>query len=297
MKNEAARAVAAFKITWIGFFVNLVLSAFKLAAGVAGSSGAMVADAVHSMSDLATDAIVLLGFRYVSRPADKSHDYGHGKFETLASVLIGLMLAAVGVAILYSAVAKIASVSAGAALERPGPIALAAAVVSVVFKEILYRMTVSVGKKINSMAIIANAWHHRSDSFSSVAAALGIGGAMLGEGKWRLADPLAACVVAVLIVKVAYDISVSGTKELLDASLGDEEERRIIETARAVPGVENPHNIRTRKIGNNVAVEIHIEVSGDTSVAAAHELASAVEKKIGEMFDGETFVSVHIEPH
>ncbi|MDI6757681.1 MAG: cation diffusion facilitator family transporter [Endomicrobiia bacterium] len=294
--NSEERSRAASRITFVGSAVNLSLTAVKFAAGIYGASGAMIADAAHSMSDLATDVVVLLGFRYIGKPADKTHDYGHGKIETLTAVAVGAGLFIVAAAIMLMGVRQVFSSLAGDVRASPGLFALGAAILSIVVKESLYRSTVAVGKKINSMAIVANAWHHRSDSLSSVGAAVGIAGAMILGGKWLALDSLAAVAVGVLIMKVAYDISIAGLKELLDESLSDEDENRVIDCAAAVTGVVNPHGIRSRKIGANVAVEIHIEVRADMSVAQAHDIASDVEKAIEEMFDGETFVSVHVEP-
>jgi cation diffusion facilitator family transporter len=295
--NSEERGSRARNITVAGSIVNLLLSAAKFAAGIMANSSAMIADAAHSLSDLATDAVVLLGFRYIGKPVDKSHDYGHGKVETLVSVAVGMGLAAAAAAIVVSAARAAYLILTGGAARVPGAVAIAAAILSIVAKEILYRKTIAVGREIHSMAVVANAWHHRSDSLSSVAAAVGISGAVILGGKWLILDPLAAFAVGALVMKVAYEISVAGLKELLDESLCDEEEKKVMEIASAVPGVVNPHGVRSRKIGANVAVEIHIEVPGDMSVIRAHEIASAVEEKIGGMFEGETFVSVHVEPH
>ena len=180
MASTEERTSAATRVTWVGFFVNLVLTSAKLAAGIIGHSGAMIADAVHSFSDFATDIVVLASFRVVGKPADKDHDYGHGKYETLATAIIGVALLLVGAGIFWGGAAKIwASVVKGRHMAAPGYIALVAAVVSIVVKEWLYRYTVKVGRRINSQAVIANAWHHRSDAFSSIGTMLGIGGAIL----------------------------------------------------------------------------------------------------------------------
>ncbi len=301
--SESKRSADARRITIVGMVVNLLLTFFKVMAGIIGKSSAMVADAVHSLSDLATDVVVITAFHYTDKPADDSHDYGHGKFETLASVLVAIALAVVGVGIFYSAVKKIyLAVFVGIIPGRPGFIAFIAALVSIVVKEILYRATVAVGKRTGSMALIANAWHHRSDSFSSIGAALGIGASIVfSSPQWALADPVAAVFVAFMIIKVAYDISLKSTKELLEESLSDEEEKQLLEVAAAIPGVINPHHIKTRRIGTAVAVDIHIEVQGRMSVNRSHEIATEVEKAIRDVFDkkntSETFVSVHVEPY
>lgn len=290
------RTSAANRVTWVGFFLNLVLTACKLLAGIIGHSGAMVADAVHSLSDFATDVVVLATFSVVGKPADKDHDYGHGKYETLATAIIGGALLLVGASIFWSGAVKIWHSIKGEHLEAPGGIALIAAVISIGVKEWLYRYTVTVGKRINSQAVIANAWHHRSDAFSSVGTLLGIGGAIaLGE-KWNVLDPIAAVIVSIFIIKVALDISSGCIKELVDESLADDVEDEILQIAVAVQGVAHPHNLRTRRIGSDIAVDLHIRVSPDMRVADAHEITAQIETQIRHRFGPSTFVSIHVEP-
>ncbi|HRU72578.1 MAG TPA: cation diffusion facilitator family transporter, partial [Paludibacteraceae bacterium] len=186
------REKTIYKVTWVGFFANLVLSIAKLLAGIFGRSGAMIADAVHSISDFATDVVVLAFVKVSAKPKDEGHDYGHGKYETLATVIIGLALFAVGVGILINSIELIRQVVDGVVIERPGLIALVAAAVSIVVKEALYWYTILAARRVNSPAMEANAWHHRSDAFSSIGTLIGIGGAyFLGE-QWRVLDPIAA---------------------------------------------------------------------------------------------------------
>lgn len=290
------RASAANRVTWVGFGLNLVLTAFKLFAGVVGHSGAMVADAMHSLSDFATDIVVLVGFRFVSKPADRGHDYGHGKYETLATAVIGGALLLAGASILWGGACKVWHSIKGGHLEAPGGIALVAALVSIVTKEWLYRYTVATGKRINSQAVIANAWHHRSDAFSSIGTMLGIGGALVLGEKWHILDPLAAVVVSVFIIKVAIDISSGSIKELMEESLSDEVEGEILRIVAAFQGVTHPHNLRTRRIGMDIAVDLHIRVDGDMRVEDAHEITSGIEREIRGRFGPSTFISIHIEP-
>ncbi len=296
MERMNTRTSSANWVTWVGFFSNLVLTAFKLAAGIIGHSGAMVADAMHSLSDFATDVVVLVSFRYVGKPADKSHDYGHGKYETLATAIIGGALLLVGAGIFWGGSVKIWASVKGEHLDAPGNIALVAAVVSIIVKEWLYRYTVVVGKRIDSQAVIANAWHHRSDAFSSIGTMLGIGGAILLGEKWHILDPLAAVVVSIFIVKVALDISAGSIRELTEESLDEAVETEIMELASSIPGVVNPHNLRTRRIGVNVAVDLHVRVAGDMHVSDAHAIASMIEDRIRARFGESTFISIHIEP-
>lgn len=290
------RTAAATQITWIGFFANLVLTALKLVAGVVGHSGAMIADAAHSLSDIGTDIVVLAGFQFADKPADQNHDYGHGKYETLAAAVIGGSLLLVGGGIFWNAATTIWSNLRGEPLRAPGMIALAAAIVSIAIKELLYRYTASVGKRINSYAVIANAWHHRSDALSSVGAMLGIGGAILLGEQWRLLDPLAAIVVSLFIIRVAIRISSRSIGELTEESLDETVEAEIIRIASGVDGVTEPHNLRTRRIGGDIAVDLHICVDADMRVSEAHALASQVEADLCKRFGQSTFISIHVEP-
>lgn len=205
-ERTLGREQAIYRVTWIGFAVNLVLSAGKLAAGIWGHSAAMVADAIHSVSDFATDLVVLLFVRVSAKPRDDDHDYGHGKYETLATLIIGAALAGVGIKLLWSGGTAIRDFTRGLLPTQPGVVALWAAVVSIVAKEALYRYTARVGRRVNSPSVVANAWHHRSDALSSVGTLVGIGCAYFLGGGWRLADPAAAIVVALLILRVAWQL-------------------------------------------------------------------------------------------
>lgn len=296
MNSTDIRAVKASRVTWVGFFVNLILVAFKLVAGVVGSSAAMIADALHSLSDFATDIVVLASMRVVNKPADRSHDYGHDKFETLAAAAIALALLLVGGGLLWHGGKKIWLAVTGVRLAAPGIIAFVAAAVSVVSKEWLYRYTAGVGREISSQAVIANAWHHRSDAFSSIGTMLGIGGAMFLGEKWHLLDPLAAVVVSFFIIKVAIKILAGSIRELSEESLDDAIEAEILRLSSNIPGISGPHNLKTRRIGNHIAVDLHINVDGNLSVNEAHNLASQLETSLRGRFGEETFVSIHVEP-
>ena len=277
-------------------FVNMALFAFKLVAGIVGRSGAMIADAVHSASDFATDIVVLVFVRISSKPRDDDHKWGHGKYETLASLIIGVALFAVGVEILLDSAEKIKSVLNGGVLPRPGAIAIVAAAVSIVAKEALYQYTARKGKELDSPSVVANAWHHRSDALSSIGALLGIGAAyFLGES-WRIADPIAAIVVAALIIKVAIDLSSTALAELLEKSLPKSVEEEIIQIISATPNVYKPHNLRTRRIGSSVAIEVHIRVEGSMTVFESHEISREIEQSLRARFGEQTAVAIHIEP-
>ena len=277
-------------------FVNIALFVFKLVAGILGRSGAMVADAIHSASDFVTDIIVLAFVRISAKPRDDDHHWGHGKYETLASLIIGLALFAVGVEILIDSGEKIKAVVEGEVLPRPGAIALIAAAVSIVAKEALYQWTVRVGKRVESPSVVANAWHHRSDALSSIGALLGIGLAyFLGE-EWRIADPIAAIVVAALIIKVAIELGRNALAELLEKSLPRDVEEEILSIISATPNVYKPHNLRTRRIGADIAIEVHIRVEATMTVLDSHEISKQIERALRDRFGERTAVAIHIEP-
>lgn len=294
--DTSTREKEIYRVTLVGFVVNLILSAAKLAAGILGRSGAMVADAIHSFSDMATDIVVIVFARISSKPKDDGHDYGHGKYETLATIIISLALAAVGIGILSSSIGSIRTILEGGTLPRPGAVALVAAVVSIVAKEILYRYTVCVGRRIDSPSVIANAWHHRSDALSSLGTLAGIGCAyFLGE-KWRIADPIAALLVAVFIFKIALDLIRTGLGELLEKSLPADVEQEILSIVTANPEIRSPHNLRTRRIGASIAIEVHVRVDGAMSVAHSHALTVDIEHRLRARFGAGTMIAIHVEP-
>lgn len=285
-----------YRVTFIGFVVNLVLSLLKLAAGILGRSGAMIADAVHSFSDLATDVVVIVFARISAKPRDDGHDYGHGKYETLATILISIALGIVGAGILVNSIGAVRVVLDGGLLPRPGLVALVAAVLSIAAKEILYRYTVREGRAIDSPSVIANAWHHRSDALSSLGTLVGIGCAYFLGDRWRIADPIVALIVAVFIFKVAFDLIRTGLGELLEKSLPEETEREILRIVTLDPAVREPHNLRTRRIGAAIAIEVHVRVDGAMSVACSHALTVGIERRLRERFGEETMIAVHVEP-
>lgn len=285
-----------YRVTFVGLVVNLVLSLLKLAAGVVGRSGAMVADAVHSFSDLATDIVVIAFARISAKPRDTDHDYGHGKYETLATIIISIVLGVVGAGILVNSIRGIRTVIDGGLLPRPGAVALVAAVVSILVKEILYRYTVRVGRRIDSPSVVANAWHHRSDALSSLGTLVGIGCAFFLGDKWRIADPIAALIVSVFIFKIAFDLIRTGLGELLEQSLPEEVEKEILGIVAANPRVREPHNLRTRRIGAAIAIEVHVRMDGKMTVEESHELTVDIEQRLRERFGEGTMIAIHVEP-
>ena len=285
-----------YKVTLVGSAVNAILLAFKFVAGIVGHSSAMIADAAHSLSDFVTDIIVLVFVKVSSKPQDKSHDYGHGKYETLALTLIGIALMAVAISIIVKGAIKIAAWANGETLEAPGMLAFWAAIVSIVLKEAVYRYTVIKGRKLNSKAVEANAWHHRSDALSSIGTAVGIGGAIFLGQQWTILDPIASVVVGAFIVKTAFSLLKDGFGDLMEQSLPDQVEDQILKLASGVPGVAEPHDLRTRRIGNHYAIELHILMDGDITLKEAHDKASEVEEVLKKQYGEETHVAVHVEP-
>lgn len=285
-----------YQVTVVGGVANLLLLACKFAAGVAGRSGAMIADAVHSLSDFVTDVVVLLFVGISAKPQDDSHDYGHGKFETVATLFIGLALAAAAIGIVVSGATKLASWLQGEAIPRPGRIALWCALVSIVVKEILYQYTARKGKMLQSKALVANAWHHRSDALSSVAAAIGIGGALLLGDRWTILDPIASIVVGAMLVKVAWELLGPSIGELTEQSLPKETEQEILDMVLSVEGVSDPHNLRTRRIGNHIAAEVHIRLDGEMPLRETHEKATAIEQQFEARFGKGSHIIIHMEP-
>ena len=283
-------------MTLVGGVVNVVLLVFKFVAGILGHSAAMVADAVHSLSDFVTDIIVLVFVHISGKPEDKSHDYGHGKYETLAMTIIGMALLVVAIGIVYSGLTKIMAWIDGEQLEAPGMLALWAALLSIVLKEAVYHYSMVKAHQLRSQALEANAWHHRSDALSSIGTAIGIGGAILLGQRWTVLDPVASVIVGMFIVKVAIDLLRDGIGDLMEQSLPEEVENEMLQLVASLPGVVKPHDLRTRRIGNHYAIELHILMDGDISLREAHEKASEVEDLLRHQYGDETHVAVHVEP-
>ena len=290
------RSKEIYLVTLVGGAVNVVLLLFKFVAGIVGHSAAMVADAVHSLSDFVTDVIVLVFVRISGKPQDKSHDYGHGKYETLAMTMIGVALLTVAIGILYSGATKIAAWLHGEELEAPGLLALWAALLSIILKEAVYHYSMVKARQLQSQAVEANAWHHRSDALSSIGTAIGIGGAIFLGQQWTVLDPLASVIVGAFIVKVAVDLLRNGIGDLMEQSLPDEVEAEILRLAASVPGITQPHDLRTRRIGNHYAIELHILMDGGIPLSEAHDKASEVEELLRDHYGQETHVVVHVEP-
>lgn len=284
------------RITVFGTIVNTLLLAFKFLAGILGGSAAMLADAVHSLSDFLTDIVVLVFVKISNRPADRKHSYGYGKYETLATLCIGIALLAVGIGIAVDGVEKIIQVWNGETLAQPGWIAFWAAIASIALKEVTYWLTIRVAKQVDSEALRANAWHHRSDALSSIGTGLGIGGAILLGQKWTILDPIAALVVSVFIVLTALRLTYGALGEFLEQSLPEENENEIRAIVAADKELSELHHLCTRRLGNRVAIEMHLRMPGNTPLTIAHKHASAIEQQLKQRFGDQTHINIHLEP-
>lgn len=293
--NERIRI--AQQVTWVGFFINLVLSVLKIIAGITSRSAAMIADGVHSFSDFITDAFVLIFIRISGKERDQDHHYGHGKYETFATLLISIALLLVGIGIFWNGVTMVMDVLNGKELQQPGIVALIAAIVSILVKEALYWYTAIKGKKIESQAVIANAWHHRSDAFSSIGTALGIAGAIFLGTNWRILDPLAGMIVSIFILKVAFDLGKPSMHELLEQSLPESTLQEISKLVEAHPEVIFQHNLKTRRIGNIIAIDIHIKLDKNISFVHSHDVATEIEKSLRKKYGERTVTNIHTEPY
>ena len=283
-------------VTLVGSVVNIILTVFKIFAGVLGRSTAMIADGIHSLSDLLSDIVVIVFVKISAKGRDKDHDYGHGKFETFATLIISLMLIVVAANLMSGGINKIRMIPDGGEVSSPGMIALWAAVASIVLKEILYRYTIIQGKALNSPMMIANAWHHRSDAFSSVGSLLGIAGAIFLGDKFVILDPITGCVISIFILVMAVKMSVPAIKELLDVSLPDDVEEKIEATAKSVKGVVDLHELKTRREGPGIIMEGHLVLDSEISLKEAHDISKKVEESLRKEFGTETQISLHLEP-
>ena len=280
------------KVTVWGLAANLALAAIKFVFGILGNSQALVADGDHSLADSTTDIAVIVGARFWTQPADEEHPYGHGRIETMITFFIGVVLGTVGLLIAYRAIQTIGMDHRSA----PGWIVFAAACISMVSKELMYRWTVLVGKRIKSSALMANAWHHRSDGLSSLPVAIAVLGTKI-QPEWAFLDHIGAIIVAVLIIQAAWKISWPTLKQLADTAASEEERRKLIALARIVDGVKDVHALRTRHIGPGLQVDLHVLVDPNLSVSRGHNIAGIVKRKL--LDDGPDVVNVlvHIEPY
>ena len=284
------------RITLWGAVMNIVLTAGKIVAGIIGRSAAMVADGIHSLSDLLSDAVVLVFTHISSKGKDRDHSFGHGKFETLATLIVSIILVTVGGNLMSNGIRSIIGVFNGTEIPKPGYIALIAAAVSIASKEWLYHATVRVGKKTGSTVVIANAWHHRSDALSSIGSLIGIGGAIVLGDKWTVLDPLASCLISIAIIVVAVKMALPSLAELLETSLPEDIEQEIIRIASSVKGVNDIHDLKTRRNGISFIIDAHIVVNPEMSIVEAHDISTDVEEALRMKYGPETQLSIHVEP-
>lgn len=292
--NEIVKTIR--KVTIVGIWINALLVAIKLFFGYWGKSDALVADGYHSMSDFITDFIVIAFVAASYKEADSGHPYGHGKFETIATVLIGLILLGVGVFIGVEGISTLMGSIAGEVLPRPDIWTLYIAVASILLKEFCYRYTIAYGKNLNSSALMANAWHHRSDAISSIATLVGVGFAIFMGAQWRIMDPIASIIIALMICTSAIKIALPPLNELLETSLPEDTIKRMTDCIRKVPGVLKVHNLRARKNGHSCIIDVNIHVDPDITVSAGHQIATNVERKLEQEFGSDLIIYVHIEP-
>lgn len=296
MDKPMTREKEIVRITLLGSVVNVALTLLKFSAGIIGSSAAMIADAVHSLSDLLTDFVVLVFVKISSRPADSEHPYGHGKYETLATAIVAIALLAAGGVLAAEGIQKIVGVMRGEPLTMPGRIALWAALISIAAKELIYQLTVRVARRVASSALEANAWHHRTDALSSVATAIGIGGALIFGGRWAVLDPIAAVLVSIFIIIAACKLLHGAIQELLEQRLPEEVEQQIREIVETDHDMTEMHKLRTRRVGNVYSIEMHLRMHGDVSLYEAHRHSMVLEQKLRERFGEQTMVTIHLEP-
>ncbi len=296
--SEKVRSEKARKITFVGFFINSILSVLKITAGIIGKSNAMLADGIHSLSDFFTDIVVLVGFKFTEKPADKDHNFGHEKYETFATFIIGIALLLAGFDILQGGAVNVYKIAfKNVILPRPKLIAIIAALISIFSKEFLFRFTKKIGEKINSPAVIANGWHHRSDALSSIGTLIGISVAYFLGDKWIIFDPIAAIVVSVFIFKVAFEIMLPAVNELLESSLDEKDVKYISNLIESNQGIKNYHNLRTRRIGSNIAIEAHLMFDKNISLYQAHAISESIEKTLKEYFGKRSIITFHLEPN
>ena len=291
MTNADNYEKTAMKVSIVSVIWNLLLSAGKLFAGIFANSGAMISDAVHSASDVFSTIIVMIGVKISGKDSDNDHPYGHERLECVAAIILATVLAATGIGIGYGAVVKI--MAGDYNVEMPGILALVAAVVSILVKELMFWYTRYYAKQIDSSALMADAWHHRSDSLSSIGALIGIIGARLGFG---IMEPLASVVICIFIEKAAYDIFMDAVNKMVDKSCDDDTMEKIKACAMNIPGVENIDLLRTRVFGNKIYVDMEIAADGNKTLDETHAVAERVHDAIEQEFPKVKHIMVHVNP-
>ena len=295
-ESPASMSKEGARVTIVGMILNIFLTALKIIFGIFGHSAALIADGLHSLSDLLSDIVVIFSIKISSRPEDDSHNYGHGKIETLASAVVGLMLLAAGGLILYEGVTKIYDYLLGIPIVTPAAITFYVALLSIIVKELLYQYTHRVAKKLQSDLIEVNAWHHRSDAFSSIGVAAGIGVAVLFGEKWAILDPIVAVILAAYILYIALKILYNSLNDLMEASLPPEVNNEIIQIISECNNVLNIHSLKTRKLGSSKAIDVHIMIEPNFTVKESYSIQKHIEKRLKGRFGAETYVIIKVEP-
>lgn len=290
------RSKEAITVTNISIGSGIFLTVFKFFAGVLGNSTALIADAVHSLSDLLSDVVLVIAFRIVRKPYDEDHNYGHGKFETLSTVFIGVVLLLAAGTIAFENFGRLKLFWLGQDQSPPTSIALWGAGLSIAIKEFLFFITMKKAKKLNSGGLKANAWHHHTDALSSIATLIGVGGAIFLGGRWWVLDPVAAMIVSVFVAVVGVRIFKEAIDVLTEKSLGEESHLKILQLANKVKGIVDPHDIRSRKIGNEVAIDFHVRIDSEMSVKEAHDLVKILEHLLYDEFGVDSLLTIHVDP-
>ncbi len=290
--RQVSEAAIIRNLSLVSLIGNVILFGFKLFAGIAGNSGAMISDAIHSLSDVFTTLIALIGVNVSKRDADHSHPYGHERLECVAALALGIVLFVTGIGVGKAGLENIFSGNYET-LTIPGTIALAAAIISILGKEAMYRYARYYAKLINSAAFMADAWHHRSDALSSVGSLIGIVGAMLG---FPVMDSVASVVICIFIVKAAYDISKDAFAKMLDTSCGEDYEKKLTEVILAQEEVLGVDMLRTRMFGNRVYIDLEISMDGDKSLREAHDVAERLHKSVEQRFSDVKHIMIHVNP-
>lgn len=295
--SDSSRADRAARVTWLSVVLNAALMCAKLFVGIIARSGAVIADALHSASDFITDFTVMIGMRLAEKPQDEDHPYGHGKYETLAAVIVGVFLCGIGLLIAYHAgETLVRALAFGEYPERPALPALWISLISIVLKEGLYHLTIRVADRTQNAALRANAWHHRSDALTSVATAIGVGIAALFGGKWILLDPVAAAVVGLILLKIAWSIVCDSLDHLLEHGMSVQETQTIRDILHAIDDLSEPHHIRARRVGTVAVIELHFRVSPAMTVHESHLIATRVEERLCDVFGADAIITLHVEP-
>ncbi len=294
--NENVETKRIYSVTLRGTVINVLLLVLKFAAAIFGHSAAILADAVHSLSDLLTDIIVLISVKLGIRPHEKPNDFFHGKFELMSTAVVGLILFVIGLLLCYFGMRDTIRAFQGTVFERPGYIALFAAILSIILKEWAYRFTIRTARETGALILAANAWHHRSDAYSSIGTTIGIFFAMILGERWRVLDPITSVIVSIFIMRVAVRLIFNAINVSTDTKLPEDIEHDILDIANSEEGVGEVHHLMTRRMGDDIGVEMHIYMPGHLTISQAYQHTTSIEQKLREKYGPNTYVGIYIEP-